>query len=68
MRLWVRDTGPGVPDEDKDAIFHRFARGQDAAPDEGVGLGLSIVTAIAAAHGGRVHVEDAVPRRPGRAS
>ena len=61
VRLWVRDTGPGVPDQDRDAVFRRFTRGQDAAPDEGVGLGLSIVAAIAAAHGGSAHVEDAVP-------
>jgi signal transduction histidine kinase len=61
VRLWVRDTGPGVPDADKEAVFRRFARGQDAVADEGVGLGLSIVAAIAAAHGGAAHVEDASP-------
>ena len=26
LRLWVRDTGPGVPAEDRDRIFERFAR------------------------------------------
>ena len=31
------------------------------APDDGVGLGLSIVAAIAAAHGGTAHVEDTEP-------
>jgi two-component system OmpR family sensor kinase len=61
VRLWVRDTGPGVPDEDKEAVFRRFTRGRDAVTDEGVGLGLSIVAAIAAAHGGTAHVEDAAP-------
>jgi signal transduction histidine kinase len=61
VRLWVRDTGPGVPDEDKQAVFRRFTRGRDAVADEGVGLGLSIVAAIAAAHGGTAHVEDADP-------
>jgi two-component system OmpR family sensor kinase len=61
VRLWVRDTGPGVPDEDKRAVFRRFTRGRDAVADEGVGLGLSIVAAIAAAHGGTAHVEDADP-------
>ena len=66
VRIWVRDTGPGVRDEDKDKIFTRFARAYDdhgALPgektDDGVGLGLSIVTAIVQAHGGSVHVEDA---------
>ncbi|WP_148575236.1 sensor histidine kinase [Nocardioides caldifontis] len=62
VRLWVRDTGPGVPDAEKETIFARFARGADEGGTEGVGLGLSIVAAIAAAHGGSVHVEDAAPR------
>jgi two-component system OmpR family sensor kinase len=61
LHLWVRDTGPGVADQDKEAVFRRFARGREAVSDEGVGLGLSIVSAIAAAHGGTAHVEDGVP-------
>jgi two-component system, OmpR family, sensor kinase len=59
VRLWVRDTGAGVPDEEKESIFRRFSRGADEANPDGVGLGLSIVAAIAAAHGGTAHVEDA---------
>jgi two-component system, OmpR family, sensor kinase len=62
VRIWVRDTGPGVPDAEKRKIFERFARGADEGGSEGVGLGLSIVAAIAAAHGGTAHVEDAAPR------
>jgi signal transduction histidine kinase len=50
----VRDTGPGVAPELRTQIFERFARGDH--DDEGFGLGLSIVAAIAAAHGGRVEV------------
>ncbi|MCD4527252.1 cell wall metabolism sensor histidine kinase WalK [Nocardioides sp. cx-173] len=61
-RLWVRDTGPGVAPEDREAIFERFGRGRVAEHDEGFGLGLSIVRAIAQAHGGDVAVEDAQPR------
>jgi two-component system OmpR family sensor kinase len=60
-RLWVRDTGPGVPPEHRDHIFQRFGRGIVPAHDEGFGLGLSIVHAIADAHDGTVHVEDADP-------
>ena len=60
-RIWVRDTGPGVPVEDHERVFDRFARSQVAEGDEGFGLGLSIVNAIAEAHGGTVTVEDAVP-------
>jgi len=60
-RLWVRDTGPGVDAQHRDVIFERFGRGRVVGPDEGFGLGLSIVRAIAQAHGGTVHVESAAP-------
>jgi two-component system, OmpR family, sensor kinase len=60
-RLWVRDTGPGVPPEDRRRIFERFGRSVVPPGDEGFGLGLSIVGAIARAHGGSVSVEDAEP-------
>ena len=59
VRLWVRDTGAGVPAEDREHVFERFGRSAVRAGDEGFGLGLSIVRAIATAHGGTVHVEDA---------
>ena len=50
---WVRDTGPGVPVGDRERIFERFGRGADEEQHEdGFGLGLSIVAAIARAHGG----------------
>ena len=61
VRLWVRDTGPGVPPEDRHRIFERFGRGAVPPGDEGFGLGLSIVGAIARAHGGAVTVEDVRP-------
>ncbi len=62
VRLWVRDSGDGVPAADREVIFERFGRSRVRAGDEGFGLGLSIVRAIAEAHGGTVHVEDAMPR------
>ncbi|HET7689677.1 MAG TPA: HAMP domain-containing sensor histidine kinase [Nocardioidaceae bacterium] len=61
LRLWVRDTGPGVPDEHKTAVFDRFDRGAATVGDEGFGLGLSIVRAIAHGHGGGVAILDAQP-------
>ena len=61
VRLWVRDRGRGVPPEDRERIFERFGRSAVPPGDEGFGLGLSIVGAIARAHGGRVFVEDAEP-------
>ncbi|UYM04487.1 sensor histidine kinase [Solicola gregarius] len=56
--FWVRDTGPGIAPEDRGHIFHRFRRGSDTTRDEGFGLGLSIVSAIAEAHGGYVQLDD----------
>jgi signal transduction histidine kinase len=58
----VRDTGRGVDDEDKAHVFDRFSRARVRDDDDGFGLGLSIVAAIARAHGGTVRVDDA----PGR--
>jgi signal transduction histidine kinase len=46
--LVVADDGPGVPEKDLAAIFHRFHRGPTSAP--GSGLGLSLVAAIAEMH------------------
>jgi two-component system, OmpR family, sensor kinase len=58
VRVWVRDTGPGVEPGQRDRIFDRFARGPDQARgDGGSGLGLAIVRAIAEAHGGRIELE-----------
>ncbi|MFI2490367.1 sensor histidine kinase [Promicromonospora kroppenstedtii] len=57
VRLWVRDTGPGVPPEEAERIFDRFARGSTTGGVPGSGLGLAIVRAIAQGHGGDVVVE-----------
>ena len=58
-RLWVRDEGPGVDPADRERIFERFARGHSSGHRraDGAGLGLSIVKAIAEAHGGKVELD-----------
>lgn len=61
VQLWVRDTGPGVPEEDRERIFTRWQTGDTALKASGTGLGLAIVTAIAEAHGGTAFVESAGP-------
>jgi len=55
-RLWVRDSGRGIPLKDQDRIFDRFARGSDRSRAHGAGLGLAIVKAIVEAHHGRVEL------------
>jgi two-component system, OmpR family, sensor kinase len=62
--LWVRDTGDGVPEQDREHVFERFGRSTVRPDDEGFGLGLSIVRAIAAAHGGSVRVTDPADDQP----
>jgi signal transduction histidine kinase len=61
LRLWVRDDGPGVPADQRERIFERFARAGARGPADGSGLGLAIVRAIAVAHGGDVTLSS----RPG---
>lgn len=56
-QLSVRDWGPGVPPEKREAVFRRFWRADRRA--NGTGLGLSIVQRTAEAHGGTVGYEDA---------
>ncbi|MDX1449760.1 MAG: HAMP domain-containing sensor histidine kinase, partial [Acidimicrobiia bacterium] len=55
IRVFVRDSGPGIAPEDQDHVFDRFwqVRRSDR---EGVGLGLAIVKGIVEAHGGEVGV------------
>ena len=55
-RLWVQDSGLGIPPADQPRVFERFYRGQDGRV-EGTGLGLAIVRSIVEAHGGQVAVE-----------
>jgi two-component system, OmpR family, sensor kinase len=54
----VADDGPGIAAEDVDQVFERFHRGRRARSSvDGSGLGLSIVRAIAEAHGGRAELD-----------
>ncbi len=54
--IHVRDTGPGIAEEEQPKIFQRFYRGQAHAESEGVGIGLYLVRQIARAQGGYVKV------------
>jgi len=57
LRLWVRDSGPGVATADAERIFERFARGDSSGVRRGSGLGLAIVRAITDGHGGSAWVD-----------
>ncbi|MGO8766515.1 MAG: sensor histidine kinase [Limisphaerales bacterium] len=66
ISLFVADHGPGIPPEEHEKIFERFYRlGSELRREtQGVGIGLSIVKHIVAAHHGRVSVQS----RPGQGS
>ena len=57
--LTVRDSGPGIDEEDKPLVFERFYRSAAARSMPGAGLGLSIVREVAESHGGTVVAENA---------
>jgi len=70
----VIDSGPGVPEEERESIFDSFFRGRAKASSrvEGSGLGLAIARELVEAHGGRIsvlaeergaHFRVALPRR-----
>ncbi|MDN7012978.1 PAS domain S-box protein [Methanoculleus sp. FWC-SCC3] len=58
----IEDNGPGVPDDVKKKLFHRFERGK--ARGRGDGLGLFICRTVIERYGGRIWIEDRVPGRP----
>ena len=55
VRIWVRDTGKGIPEEDKDRIFERFVKLDEYVP--GTGLGLAMARTYAKSLGGTIGVE-----------
>ncbi len=64
----VEDHGPGVPLDERDLVFERFARGAVAgrrSSSDGAGLGLALVDEHIRMHGGRVWVEDRRDGEPG---
>jgi signal transduction histidine kinase len=82
LAIHVDDDGPGIAAADRDAVVRRFVRLDEGRSRDGggAGLGLAVVTDVAAAHGGRLEIGDApqplsgarltihLPRRPPLAS
>ena len=54
----VTDTGPGVPEEDRERVIERFVRLDNSRTEAGSGLGLSLVGAVMEAHGGRILLDE----------
>jgi signal transduction histidine kinase len=61
VEIAVADDGPGIPDADKPKATERFFRGDASRGSPGVGLGLSIVDAVAKLHGGVLQLLDNHP-------
>jgi PAS domain S-box-containing protein len=56
VRLWVADTGPGIPLENLSHVFDRYWQGENC-DRRGAGLGLAICKGLIEAHGGRIWAE-----------
>ncbi len=61
VRITVADAGPGIPEADRERVLQRFVRLEASRTRPGSGLGLSLVSAVARMHGGRVELADAAP-------
>jgi len=65
VTFWVRDTGPGIPPDQVERIFEKFAQVRgDHTARHSTGLGLTFCKLVVEAHGGRIWVEST----PGRGS
>ncbi|HWA00178.1 MAG TPA: HAMP domain-containing sensor histidine kinase [Caulobacterales bacterium] len=58
VELCVLDNGPGVPPTDRERVMQRFVRLETARSTPGVGLGLSLVSAVARLHKGELQLRD----------
>lgn len=63
----VTDTGPGVPEDEREKVFSRFYRADTSRSTPGSGLGLSLVKAVVELHGGEVVITHADGQTDGAA-
>lgn len=57
----VEDSGPGIPDAEKEKVFEPFYRATTSVNDEGMGLGLAIARSVVLGHGGSIALFDCRP-------
>ena len=60
MYVALRDTGIGIPEEERSRLFERFYKSDKARRSEGTGLGLAIAQNIVNLHGGRISLRSEV--------
>jgi signal transduction histidine kinase len=61
VEVAVADNGPGIPDAERQKVIERFYRGQASRGTPGMGLGLSVVDAVARLHGTALELRDNGP-------
>jgi signal transduction histidine kinase len=60
--IYVADNGPGIPPSDMSRVTERFVRLDASRNRPGSGLGLSLVSAIARSHGGKLRLKQNLPQ------
>jgi len=58
VRIWVQDTGPGIPGENLQSIFDKYTRLHSQGGPKGYGLGLAYCRLAVEGHGGKIWVEN----------
>jgi PAS domain S-box-containing protein len=59
VELWVRDTGPGIPEHEQARIFEKYAQLKASHRRNGTGLGLTFCRLVVEAHNGKIGVRNA---------
>ena len=58
LRVTVTDTGPGIPEDEREIVFERFRQGGSGAKPRGTGLGLAICREVMRYHAGAIWAEE----------
>lgn len=61
VQIVVADSGPGIPEGERETVFHRFYRLEESRTTIGNGLGLSLASAVASLHDITITLQDNYP-------